>query len=748
MTVESELDCGSYLRRAITYESEPGCRVPAFLLVPKSALAAGKRLPAVLALHSTDLEYGHRVLVESLRPHYRAYANDLAELGFVVLAPAYPLLGAYHPDLKALGYQSGTMKAVWDNCRGLDLLESLPFVRHNGFGAIGHSLGGHNAIYTALLDERIRVVVASCGFDSFLDYMDGKIDGWCSERYLPRLLDYRDRLGDIPFDFHELLGALAPRRVWISAPIGDTNFKWRSVDAVVRSASAVYALYQKPERLTVEHPDCAHDFPPASRERAYAVLAQELGKDRSRPARTPLRALPQGPETAVLPKVTIDKKRASFVAGRRPFVPFGVNYYRPGTGWAPQLWKKFDLDATREDFARMKDLGVNCVRVFLTYGSFYSEPGILKEDGLRKFDQFLALAEDAGIYVHPTGPDHWEGMPAWKPVAIEDDSTLAALESFWRLLASRYRGRNVIFAYDLKNEPEVAWDSPTLRRKWNQWLERKYGTAERLCSAWQTNAASAFGAIPPPPDADAPLSRRLLDYQEFRESIADEWTSRQVKAIKSADPEALVTVGLIQWSVPALLPGLRHYSAFRPDRQARFLDFMEVHFYPLANGAFEYRSDAEEEANLAYLESVVREVARVGKPVVLAEFGWYGGGKPKFGGGRHPAATEEQHARYCRRVVETTAGLAVGWLNWGFYDQPEATDCSELTGLLTSKGGLKEWGRAFAELSRKYGSSRLSRPREFHGPVLDWNACLTSTAAAKSFREEYLREWRLRIAGR
>ena len=27
---------------------------------------------------------------------------------------------------------------------------------------------------------------------------------------------------------------------------------------------------------------------------------------------------------------------------------------------------------------------------------------------------------------------------------------------------------------------------------------------------------------------------------------------------------------------------------------------------------------------------VVREVARPGKPVVLAEFGWYGGGKPKF----------------------------------------------------------------------------------------------------------------------
>jgi hypothetical protein len=447
-----------------------------------------------------------------------------------------------------------------------------------------------------------------------------------------------------------------------------------------------------------------------------------------------------------LPKVTLDKAGLGFVAGGKPYVPFGVNYFRPGTGWAPQVWKKFDREATREDFRRMKEVGVNCVRVFLTYGSFYSEPGVLKEEGLRKFDQFLEVAEQAGIHVHPTGPDHWEGMPAWKPVAIEDDTTLAALESFWRLLAARYRGRNVIFAYDLKNEPEVAWDSPTLRRKWNKWLEQKYKTVEQLSSAWQTNGSYRFGTIAPPSDKDALLSRPLLDYQEFREAIADEWTRRQVEAIKSVDPESLVTVGLIQWSVPALLPGLRHYSGFRPERQARYLDFLEVHFYPLANGAFEYQSDAEEQANLAYVESVVREVARAGKPVVLAEFGWYGGGKPKFDGGRHPFASEAQHAHYCGQVVETTAGYAVGWLNWGFYDQPEATDCSELTGLFTSIGTIKEWGKTFSSLAKKYAASRLAPPQVAVRPTLNWDACLTSQAAANSFREDYLQAWWLERA--
>src|SRR5580658_6173961 len=117
----------------------------------------------------------------------------------------------------------------------------------------------------------------------------------------------------------------------------------------------------------------------------------------------------------------------------KPFVPFGVTYYRPGTGWAPQVWKDFDAEATRKDFARMKELGVNCVRVFLSYGSFYHEPGVLDWNGLAKFDQFLAIAEEAGIRVHPTGPDLWEGPPSWPVGGIGDEKALGALETFWKM---------------------------------------------------------------------------------------------------------------------------------------------------------------------------------------------------------------------------------------------------------------------------------------------------------------------------
>ena len=267
------VDCSSYTRRFITYVSEPGCRVPAYLLIPHAALQSPA--PAVLCLHPTDDRIGHKGVVGLGGRANRAYASELAQAGFVALAPAYPLLADYRPDWCALGYQSGTMKAIWDNVRGLDLLADLPFVAGESCAAIGHSLGGHNSIYTAVFDPRIAAVVSSCGFDSYQDYMDGDITGWTSDRYMPRLKDYA--LQDLPFDFHDMIAALAPRPCFISAPLGDSNFRWRSVAAVVETARAVYDLYGASEALQATHPDCGHDFPAASRERAYRFIAEALG---------------------------------------------------------------------------------------------------------------------------------------------------------------------------------------------------------------------------------------------------------------------------------------------------------------------------------------------------------------------------------------------------------------------------------------------------------------------------------------
>ena len=442
----------------------------------------------------------------------------------------------------------------------------------------------------------------------------------------------------------------------------------------------------------------------------------------------------------VLPKVTVAKDGRTFEAGGKPFVPFGVNYFRPNTGWAPQLWKQFDAKATRADLVRIREMGLNCARVFLSYGSFYSEPGVLKEEGLKKFDQFLEIAEQAGIYVHPAGLDLWEGPPGWQPFSVGDLRTLEFTEQFWKLFAARYRGRHAIFAYDLRNEPYINSRDPVLLPRWNVWLEKKYRTAEKIAAAWGVTNRLALGKIPVPRPRNALRHPELLDFQAFRGDVADEWSRRQVVAIKSVDPAALVTVGFLQSSVPALPWGDLCDTGFRPERQAKFLDFLEVHFYPVGRGVYEYKREEDELAHLANLEGIVREMARPGKPVVLAEFGWYGGSeKPKFDRGVHPLGTEEQQAKYLRRVVETSVGFVVGWLNWGLYDSPGAGDCSELTGLLRVDGTPKAWSLAFEQLARRYGGKQIPPAVTGARPALDWEASLTSPESARQYGADYLK---------
>lgn len=286
--IESEVDCDTYVRREITYQAEPNARVPAFLLLPKVVLDGKSTRPAVLALMPTNGPEGHKPVVGlgtlGVKPG-RNYGEELAKRGWIVIVPPYPHLGDYKPDLKGLGYDSGTMKAIWDNIRALDVLDATPGVATGGYATIGHSLGGHNSIYTAIFDARIKAVVSSCGFDSYLDYYREKQaevwtrgKGWTQDRYMPRLADYAGRLQDIPFDFHELIGALAPRAFLAISPVGDSNFKWQSVEKIIAAVKPVYALHGVPEKLAVEHPDCAHDFPHEMRERAYTWLERWVGQ--------------------------------------------------------------------------------------------------------------------------------------------------------------------------------------------------------------------------------------------------------------------------------------------------------------------------------------------------------------------------------------------------------------------------------------------------------------------------------------
>lgn len=274
MKIETIEDMGTYWRKKMSFVAEPNDRVPAYLLIPKDI--KGKR-PALVCLHQT-INIGKASPVGIGDAKNRHLAKELAERGYIVIVPDYPGFGDYKIDVYAMGYASATAKGIGNHRRCIDLLETLDEVDSSNIGAIGHSLGGHNTLFLGAFDERIKVMVTSCGFTSMKKYYRGDLTGWSHKGYMPRIKElYKCNPDLLPFDFTEILGTLAPRPVFINAPLHDNNFEVTGVDDCVESAKKVYALYNAEENLKVVHPVCGHDFPPEIREEAYRFLDKYLG---------------------------------------------------------------------------------------------------------------------------------------------------------------------------------------------------------------------------------------------------------------------------------------------------------------------------------------------------------------------------------------------------------------------------------------------------------------------------------------
>jgi dienelactone hydrolase len=275
-------DLPEFRRRLITFVSEVPAsggkpdRVPAFLLLPKE-IKGGSRVPAVLCLHQTTrIGKGEPAGVGG-KPDLQ-YGAELARRGFVTLAPDYPNFGDYIFDPYAQGYVSATMKAILNHRRAIDLLQSLPEVDSGRIGVIGHSLGGHNSLFLAAFEPRVKAVVTSCGFNSFSKYKGGDLTGWSHKGYMPRIAEiYLKDPARMPFDFTEVLAALAPRPVFINAPLGDSNFEVSGVKDCVTAADQVYdQVFHARDHLEAVYPQAGHEFPLPIRMQAYSFLERWL----------------------------------------------------------------------------------------------------------------------------------------------------------------------------------------------------------------------------------------------------------------------------------------------------------------------------------------------------------------------------------------------------------------------------------------------------------------------------------------
>lgn len=273
----------NYMRYSIKFWVAENERLTAYLYIPDN-LKNEKLNPAMLALHETDPLGKGSVDGQGVNKNL-AYAKELAQRGYIVIAPDYPSFGDMKDyDFDKDRYQSGTMKGIFDHIRCIDLLQSMPKVDPEKIGVIGHSLGGHNSIFVGAIDTRLKIVVSSCGWTGFHYYdigeeaarkYGGRLGPFAQKRYMPLLRDkYNLDEKKIPFDFDEMIAAIAPRIFFSNSPVHDKNFSVEGVKNGIENASAVYKLLGVPGNLQVYYPDAKHDFPTEIREKAYGLIDQ------------------------------------------------------------------------------------------------------------------------------------------------------------------------------------------------------------------------------------------------------------------------------------------------------------------------------------------------------------------------------------------------------------------------------------------------------------------------------------------
>ena len=271
-------DFRNYKRLKIIFYSEVDDKIPAWLLIPKNIKFP---VPGVLVLHAStrgtgkDRVVGIRGRTPSLPPDVNnSYGITMVEAGFVVLAPDVCADGERVPEgyacrdtrpfYKKHPKWSYMGKIIWDNMRAIDILCSLPQVRANKIGIIGHSLGGHSSIFTAGFDKRISVIVAN-GAVSYW-FRAGDPLHWAHiprdgiNTYVERLRPFLtpEKWREIPVAWYEIMSLLAPRPFLnLQAELDP-----RPVEAENHGGALhIYRMLGKEDRVSFMQYPGRHNFP-------------------------------------------------------------------------------------------------------------------------------------------------------------------------------------------------------------------------------------------------------------------------------------------------------------------------------------------------------------------------------------------------------------------------------------------------------------------------------------------------------
>lgn len=266
-----------YRRQRGEIETEPGVKIPFWLLTPLDQSTLLR--PLALCAHGHDTDgwntYAGVYCDAGHRDRTRAKASDVGvqavKRGFIALVPATRGLAAAVsvPDLKGrhgkrdcraqlihclLAGRTAVGERVWDTQQLLDwALVELPGIDPNKVVMLGNSGGGVLTVYVAALDQRVAAAVPGCSFTSYTS--DTGYVFHCDCCLVPRI---QAELGDMTD-----IGALtAPRPMLAIHGRHDSLHSYHDVEAAMSRVRSIYAAAGAKKRFRNEWGAAGHQFYP------------------------------------------------------------------------------------------------------------------------------------------------------------------------------------------------------------------------------------------------------------------------------------------------------------------------------------------------------------------------------------------------------------------------------------------------------------------------------------------------------
>ena len=271
-SVFGEVSHPDYIVARVFFESLPGFFVTGNLYRPKGP----GPFPAILSPHG---HWANGRLEHTAINSGPGRAIGLARQGFVVLT--HDMVG--YNDSRQLTHTFGGQREnlwglslgglqLWNAIRALDFLETLPYVRRDGFGVTGESGGGTQTFLLGAVDDRVAVAAP-------VNMISLQMQGGCLCENMPGLRVDTNNV--------EIAATIAPRPLLMVSATGDWTKE--TLEREFPAMRSAYALFGAEAKVHAVRFDAEHNYNKDSREAMYAWMArwlQNAPADVKRPERS------------------------------------------------------------------------------------------------------------------------------------------------------------------------------------------------------------------------------------------------------------------------------------------------------------------------------------------------------------------------------------------------------------------------------------------------------------------------------